>query len=116
VERGDGGREAWGDLVSGAGVGEIVWHEGLAGDAAWLRARWPHLLLSVYLRYYGGFWAALAETVRVPGVAVVQVHSGELKSYRLIPRVDAFLKDRLGRPRVQLASVGADTATRASPP
>jgi ferredoxin len=52
--------------------------------------------------------------VRVPGVALVQIHSGELKSYRLLPRVDAFLKDRLDRARVQLVSVGGDTDTIAS--
>ncbi|HEV8480554.1 MAG TPA: glutamate synthase-related protein [Candidatus Eisenbacteria bacterium] len=114
LKRGDPDTQPWAELLARARVAEIVWHEELAGDAAWLSERWPQLLLSVYIRYFGGFWAALAETVRVPGVAVVQVHSGELKSYRLIPRVDAFLKDRLDRARVQLVSVGGDTDTIAS--
>src|SRR5262249_25305376 len=114
LRRGDADTAPWAELLQRARVAEIVWHEELAADAAWLAERRPHLLLSVYLRYYGGFWAAIAETVRVPGVALVQIHSGELKSYRLIPRVDAFLKDRLDRARVQLVSVGGDTDTIAS--
>ena len=36
------------------------------------------------------------------------------KSYRLMPRVDAFLKERLLRARVQLVSAGGDTDTQAS--
>ena len=75
----------------------------------------PDALLSVYLRYDGdAFWARLEQAARHDGVALVHVRSGALKSYRLVPRVDAFLKDRLLRARVQLVSAGGDTDTHAS--
>ena len=41
-------------------------------------------------------------------------HAGPAKSYRLTPRIDAFLKDRLLRARVQLVSAGGDSDTQAS--
>jgi glutamate synthase domain-containing protein 2/glutamate synthase domain-containing protein 3 len=108
-----GGEEAaaWSDLLERGRIVELVWHEGLPASAARVLERWPHLLLSVSLRYFGGFWKALAESVATPGAALVQIHAGELKSYRLIPRVDAFLKGRLVRARVQLVSAGGDTDT-----
>jgi glutamate synthase domain-containing protein 2 len=75
----------------------------------------PDALLSVYLRYEGdAFWPRLEAAARRDGVALVHYHSGVLKSYRLTPRVDAFLKDRLLRARVQLVSAGGDTDTHAS--
>src|SRR6185503_1305179 len=36
------------------------------------------------------------------------------KSYRLVPRIDAYLKARLVRARVQLVSAGGDTDTQSS--
>jgi ferredoxin len=110
---GEDGR-AFAELLDRARIVEVHWHEGLRDAAAKLLARRPDLLLSVYLRYFGGFWSALSEAVETPGVAVVQVQSAELKSYRLIPRVDAFLKDRLQRARIQLVSVGGDGDTLSS--
>ena len=111
-----GGREAaaWEALLERARVVEIVWHDGLERAADRLTTRWPRLLLSVYLRYGDGFWGALERSVATAGVAVVQVQAGPLKSYRLIPRVDAFLKERFLRARVQLVSAGGDSDTVAS--
>ena len=43
------------------------------------------------------FWARLLEAAGTDGVALVHYHAGPLKSYRLTPRIDAFLKDRLLR-------------------
>ncbi len=101
----------------------------------------PDLLLSVYLRYQTAgppgelaagpapdepapgapgapgespFWARLLEAAGTDGVALVHYHAGPLKSYRLTPRIDAFLKDRLLRGRVQLVSAGGDGDTQAS--
>ena len=79
----------------------------------------PGLLLGVYLRHPGNdgdaaFWAAVELAARTDGVALLQVHAGPHKSYRLIPRIDAFLKDRLLRARVQLVSAGGDADTHAS--
>ena len=83
--------------------------------AAAVLAASPGVLLSVYLRYDGdAFWPRLEAAARRDGVALVHYHSGALKSYRLTPRVDAFLKDRLLRARVQLVSAGGDTDTHAS--
>src|SRR5205823_4000486 len=47
-------------------------------------------------------------------VAMIHYHTGPAKSYRLTPRIDAFLKERLLRARVQLVSAGGDTDTQAS--
>ncbi len=78
----------------------------------------PEALLGVYLRYRpehdAAFWALVERAARHDAVALVEVDSGPLKSYRLMPRVDAFLKDRLLRARVQLVSAGGDTDTQAS--
>ena len=83
----------------------------------------PDLLLSVYLRHEEAapdgpgespFWAHLLEAAGTEGVALVHYQAGALKSYRLTPRVDAFLKDRLLRGRVQLVSAGGDGDTQAS--
>ena len=52
--------------------------------------------------------------VRTDHVAMVQVHSGAEKSYDLVPKVDAFLKRRFLRARIQLVSAGGDTDTHAS--
>ena len=60
------------------------------------------------------FWAAVETAAQHPGVALLQVHSGPLKSYRLVPRLDAFLKSRLLRARVQLVSASGDSDTLAS--
>jgi len=60
------------------------------------------------------FWSALEAAARQDGVAAIHVHAGPEKSYRLIPRIDAFLKARLVRARVQLISAGGDSDTQAS--
>ncbi|HQJ98398.1 MAG TPA: glutamate synthase-related protein, partial [Thermoleophilia bacterium] len=75
----------------------------------------PQALLSVFLRYEGdAFWPRLEAAARHDGVALVHYHSGALKSYRLTPLVDAFLKERRLRARVQLVSAGGDSDTHAS--
>ncbi len=89
--------------------------ESLAALAGAALAVAPGLLLSVYMRFGGeAFWARLEEAARHPGVALVQYHAGARKSYRLTPKVDAFLKQRLLRARVQLACAGGDGDTQAS--
>ncbi len=60
------------------------------------------------------FWNHLLEAAGNAGVALLHYHAGPLKSYRLTPRVDAFLKERLLRARVQLVSAGGDGDTQAS--
>ena len=91
---------------------------GLVDLAAAVRACNPELLLSVHLRYGGpadgSFWEHLLEAARCEGVALVHYQAGPAKSYRLTPRIDAFLKDRLLRARVQLVSAGGDSDTQAS--
>ena len=118
-----GDREALRALLAAARIveldGDALWAEGgaeaLEGAAAAVRALCPHLLLSVWLRHDGaGFWERLEAAARLDHVALVHVHGGALKSYRLVPRVDAFLKDRLLRARVQLVSAGGDGDTHAS--
>jgi glutamate synthase domain-containing protein 2 len=111
-------------LIAAVRVVELEWSDALATAAAAVRGANAGALLSVYLRYGGfpagadgerpGFWSALEQAVRLDGVAAVQVHSGPEKSYRLIPRIDAFLKARFLRARVQLVSAGGDTDTLAS--
>ncbi|HUK78853.1 MAG TPA: hypothetical protein VL117_14835, partial [Thermoleophilia bacterium] len=120
-------------LLRGARIVELdPWSGGkgegggeLAELAAAARCVNPDLLLSVYLRYEPApgapgapgespFWARLLEAAGTDGVALVHYHAGPLKSYRLTPRVDAFLKDRLLRGRVQLVSAGGDGDTQAS--
>jgi glutamate synthase domain-containing protein 2 len=107
----DGVREntTWQELLDKTQMVELVWHSGVADSAARLCERWPNLMVSIFLRYSGGFWPALAESVAAPQVSLVHVHAGERKSYRLIPQVDAFLKSRLERSRVQLVNAGGDT-------
>ena len=56
----------------------------------------------------------LLEAAGTEGVALMHYHAGPLKSYRLTPRIDAFLKERLLRGRVQLVSAGGDSDTQAS--
>ncbi len=110
------GEEPYGDLLRSARLIELApGEERLEELAAIVRAAAPQALLSVYLRYEGdAFWPRLEEAARHEGVALVHYHSGALKSYRLTPRVDAFLKERLLRARVQLVSAGGDTDTHAS--
>ncbi|HEY2953711.1 MAG TPA: glutamate synthase-related protein [Candidatus Eisenbacteria bacterium] len=111
------------ELVAGARVVELEWSGDLESSAALVRATNPDALLSVFLRYGGfaaegaerpRFWRALEDAVRLDGVAVIHVHSGSEKSYRLIPRIDAYLKARFLRARVQLVSAGGDTDTLSS--
>ena len=113
-----------GSALSGARIVELEWSPSLEQDARALLAINPELLLSVFLRRAGasdagggedpGFWQALEAATRLDGVAMIHYHAGPLKSYRLTPRVDAFLKARLQRARVQLVSAGGDTDTQAS--
>lgn len=101
-------------LLEGARIAEIEWSPALAENVAAVRAVNPDLLLSVYLRYGDGFWQALAAAVAIESVAMIHYHAGATKSYRLTPRIDAFLKARLVRARVQLVSAGGDTDTQSS--
>jgi glutamate synthase domain-containing protein 3/ferredoxin len=93
---------------------ELEWNADFPAQVESLRARFPESLFSVHLHYGDGFWEALETAVRCDRVAMVQVHSGAEKSYRLISRVDAHLKKRFLRARVQLVSAGGDTDTHAS--
>ncbi|MEI6452750.1 MAG: hypothetical protein WCP98_22755, partial [Actinomycetes bacterium] len=95
--------------AGGSGTGAL---EALAGAVLAVN---PDLLLSVYLRCDGdAFWARLEAAARHDGVALVHYHAGARKSYRLTPRVDAFLKQKLLRARVQLVCAGGDSDTQAS--
>ena len=122
-----------GDAPTGAALAELLraarlveldpWAEGGAGDeraaldtlARAALAVNPGLLLGVYLRCDGdAFWARLEAAARHDRVALVHYHAGARKSYRLTPRVDAFLKQKLLRARVQLVCAGGDSDTQAS--
>ncbi len=135
-ERFDALREA----LRRARIVELEWSDDLPGAVARVREVNPALLVSVYLRYGGGdegpngappppdealspaagrlagpgFWAAVEAAARQDGVAALHVHAGPEKSYRLVPKLDAFLKARLVRARVQLVSAGGDSDTQAS--
>ena len=74
----------------------------------------PGLLLSVFLRYGSTFWRQLYAAAQLPGVAMLHVHAGEEKSYRLVPAVDELLKSARLRSRVQIVSAGGETDTLAS--
>ncbi len=103
------------DPWGGDGGGEGGEPSRLAALAAAVRAANPDCLLSVFVRHDGdAFWARLEEAARHDGVALVHYHAGALKSYRLTPAVDRFLKDRLLRARVQLLAAGGDGDTQAS--
>ncbi len=114
------------DLLAVARMIEVVWSPGIATDVAALRERHPELLVSVFMKYEAGgrieagqgttqdFWRALEDTVRLESVAMIHYHAGPEKSYRLTPRIDAYLKARFLRARVQLVSAGGDTDTQAS--
>ena len=123
--RGGAVAEALRSAFLGARIVELEWSPSLEEDASALLAINPELLLSVFLRHGGGgrkggegedpgFWRALEAATRLVGVAMIHCHAGPLKSYRLTPRVDAFLKACLLRARVQLVSAGGDTDTQAS--
>jgi len=112
------------ELLRAARLVELdPWAEGGDGDASAALAPLaaaalavnPDLLLSVYLRCDGdAFWARLEEAARHDDVALVHYHAAARKSYRLTPKVDAFLKQKLLRARVQLVCAGGDTDTQAS--
>jgi glutamate synthase domain-containing protein 2 len=105
------------DWVAAARIVEIAWSPNLARDVAVLVGIDSSVLVSVFMRYEESnreFWPAVEATARLDGVAMLHVHSGREKSYRLVPRVDAFLKARFLRARVQLVSAGGDTDTQAS--
>jgi len=98
-------------------IAELVWTPGVADLEAVverLAGRYPELLFSVCIRNGPGFWEALERAAATDAVAMLHVHAGEEKSYRLVPRVDAFLKRKLLRARVQLVSAGGTTDTQAS--
>ncbi|MBN2205571.1 MAG: hypothetical protein JW767_11170, partial [Thermoleophilia bacterium] len=112
---GEGGGAEGDDAGCGDGGGEGGEPGRLAALAAAVRAANPDCLLSVFVRHEGdAFWARLDEAARHDGVALVHYHAGALKSYRLTPAVDRFLKDRLLRARVQLLAAGGDGDTQAS--
>ena len=131
------------ELVRAARVVELdPWSEGGGGEldelAAAALAANPDLLLSVCLRYGAAdavaerepsadgagdagagadtapFWRHLLAAVGHERVALIHYQAGPLKSYRLTPRVDAFLKRHALRARVQLVSAGGDGDTQAS--
>jgi glutamate synthase domain-containing protein 3/ferredoxin len=107
------------DLLSEARIVELEWSGNLEREVGELLAKAPQLIVSVFLRYRGAeheseFWAALERAVRTDGVAMIHYHSGSEPSYRLTPRIDAFLKARLIRARVQLVSAGGDHDTQSS--
>ena len=79
-----------------------------------LHVRHPRLVLSVFLRFGPEFWPQLLVAARALGVAMVHIDSGSEKSYRLIPAVDAWLKQARLRARVALVSAGGDSDTIAS--
>src|SRR5262249_26992722 len=99
-------------------IAEIEWSDDAADSIARIHSVNPALLISVHLRYGGdsdaAFWPALEAAARQDHVAAIHLDSGPTKSYHLVPRVDAFLKGRLLRARVQLISSGGDTDTQAS--
>jgi glutamate synthase domain-containing protein 2 len=101
-------------LLAVGRVAELEWSTELAACAEQVLAVNPELLISVHLRHGEGFWEALEGAVRLDGVAMIRYHAGSEKSYRLTPRIDAFLKARLIRARVQLVSGGGDTDTQSS--
>ncbi len=102
------------EIVNAVRIAELEWSPDLADAASAALRTNPELLLSVHLRFGGGFWEALEQAVGLDGAAMIHVHSGAEKSYRLIPQVDAFLKARLIRARVQLVNAGGDSDTQAS--
>ncbi len=124
----DEGATALRELIGAARIVELVWSPDLARTVAALQNLNKRLLVSVYLEYGridtgagdkasradDAFWLALEQAVRQDGVALVHYHAGPHKSYRLTPRIDAFLKARLIRARVQLVSAGGNTDTQAS--
>jgi glutamate synthase domain-containing protein 2 len=101
-------------LLASGRVVELEWSADLDRAIERVRALNPRLLVSVFLRYGSAFWEALAGAVANEAVAMIHLHAGTMKSYRLVPRVDAFLKARLVRARIQLVSAGGDHDTQAS--
>ena len=104
------------DVIRRAGVVEIPHGPGVSAFAARIRELHPRARLAIRLRYEEGdaFWTALETSVAIEGVAAIHYHAGHEKSYRLTPRIDAFLKTRLVRARVQLVCAGGDTDTQSS--
>ncbi|MEM7305859.1 MAG: glutamate synthase-related protein [Planctomycetota bacterium] len=102
------------DLVRVARLIEVVWTPEAPAALARLRELFPAAQLAVYLEHGEAFWSSLEAAVRTDGVAMVEVHSGDEKSYRLIPKVDNFLKARFLRARIQLVSAGGNTDTHSS--
>jgi hypothetical protein len=107
-------------LVARVRVLEVEWDADFGRRVARLRTRYPEHLFSTVLRRgawaddEAGFLEALEAAARTEGVAMIQVQAGPWKSYKLVPRVDAFLKKRFLRARIQLVNAGGDTDTQAS--
>lgn len=114
IASGSGSGALLAEALRSCRIAEIVWHAEIDRLAAAALAANPRLLLSIFLRYGPGFWEALERAARLESVAMIHVHSGAEPSYRLMPRVDAYLKARLLRARVQLVSAGGDGDTQAS--
>ena len=104
-------------ILESARLIEVVWGDGAPVALADLRRRWPGAWLSVYIEadsWGERLWDSLEQAAGSEGVAMIHLHSGSEKSYRLVPKVDQFLKRRLLRARVQLVSAGGTTDTHAS--
>ena len=110
------GADALREMLSGARIVELEWTPKLAEHSKIVATLFPRVLQSVWLRYEdpAAFWPALEAAVRLEAVAMIHYHAGAEKSYRLTPEIDAFLKARFLRARVQLVSAGGNTDTQAS--
>ncbi len=102
------------DAIGAARIVELAWSADFERHARAVLAANPRVILSVFLRYGDEFWDALESAVRHESVAMIHYDAGPEKAFRLTPRVDAFLKARLLRARVQLVCAGGDADTQAS--
>ncbi|MFT5050732.1 MAG: glutamate synthase domain-containing protein 2 [Chlamydiales bacterium] len=102
------------ELLHRVQIVEFEWCDALPACIERLRRSHPDLLISTVVRHGDDFWEHLERAARTDGVALIQIQAGSEKSYRLIPKVDEFLKKRFLRARVQLVNVGGDTDTQAS--
>jgi glutamate synthase domain-containing protein 2/glutamate synthase domain-containing protein 3 len=81
-----------------------------------LHTEHAELMVSVYLHYGPQFWTQLLAAAQQENVAMLHVHAGEERSYRLVPRIDELLKKARLRSRLQVVTAGGthDTISSAS--